>query len=59
MLKAWYFRKDDTETYVESANQTELVYDDWFGTHKVETNYEKMKQMHLIDQLKRCVHGDL
>ena len=56
---AWYFRKDDKETYVELANQSELVYDDWFGTHKVEPDYENVKQMVLIDQLKRCVHDDL
>ena len=53
------YKKDDKQTYVEFANQTEVYFDRWCSAKKVVSDYEKLRQIVLIEQFKRCVHDDL
>ena len=53
------YKKDDKQTYVEFANQTEVYFDRWCSAKKVISDYEKLRQIVLIEQFKRCVHDDL
>ena len=52
-------KKDDKQTYVEFANQTEVYFDRWCSAKKIVSDYEKRRQIILIEQFKRCVHDDL
>ena len=53
------YKKDDKQTSVEFANQTEVYFDRWCSAKKVVSDYEKFRQIVLIEQFKRCVHDDL
>ena len=53
------YKKDDKQTYVEFANQTEVYFDRWCIAKKVILDYDKLRQIILIEQFKRCVHDDL
>ena len=53
------YKKDDKQTYVEFANQTEVYFDRWCSAKKVISDYDKLRQIILIEQFKRCVHDDL
>ena len=53
------YKKDDKQTYVEFANQTEVYFDRWCSAKKVISDYDKLRQIVLIEQFKRCVHDDL
>ena len=53
------YKKDDKQTYVEFANQTEVYFDRWCSARKVISDYDKLRQIILIEQFKRCVHDDL
>ena len=53
------YKKDDKQTYVEFANQTEVYFDRWCSAKKVISDYDKLRQIALIEQFKRCVHDDL
>ena len=53
------YKKDDKQTYVELANQTEVYFDRWCSAKKVILDYDKLRQIILIEQFKRCVHDDL
>ena len=57
--KFWNFIKDDKETYVELANWTEMYYDRFRGSNKADPNYEKIKQIVLIQRFKLFVDDDL
>ena len=57
--KFWNFIKDDKETYVELANLTEMYYDRFRGYNKADVNYEKIKQIVLIQRFKLFVDDDL
>ena len=53
------YKKDDKQTCVEFANQTEVYFDRWCSAKKVDSDCEKLRQIVLIEQFKRCVHDDL
>ena len=53
------YKKDDKQTYVEFVNQTEMYFDRWCSAKKVVSDYEKLRQIVLIEQFKRCVHDAL
>ena len=53
------YKKDDKQTYVEFANQTEVYFDRWCSAKKVISDFDKLRQIILIEQFKRCVHDDL
>ena len=53
------YKKDDKQTYVEFANQAEVYFDRWCSAKKVISDYDKLRQIILIEQFKRCVHDDL
>ena len=52
-------KKDDKKTYVEFANQREVYFDSWCSAKKVISDYDKLRQIILIEQFKRCAHDDL
>ena len=53
------YKKDDKQTYFEIANQTEVYFDSWCSAKKVISDFDKLRQIILIEQFKRCVHDDL
>ena len=55
----WNFAHSISMVCVELANQTEVYFDRWCSAKKVVSDYEKLRQIVLIEQFKRCVHDDL
>ena len=52
-------KKYDKQTYVEFANQTEVYFDRWCSAKKVDSDYEKLRKIVLIERFKWYVHDDL
>ena len=51
-------KKDDKHIIVEFENQIEVYFDRWCCAKKVDSDYEKIRQIVLFELFKRCVHDD-
>ena len=51
--------KEKDQTYVEFARTKEQLFDRWCSSEKVDKNHEKLRQLVLVEEFKRCVHGDI
>jgi hypothetical protein len=51
--------KEGSKTYVEFARVKEQLVDRWCTSLKVDNDYEKLRQLILIKEFKRCIHGDV
>ena len=63
---SWYqkhigrnYRKQESQTHVEFAHEKELYFDRWCNSREVDTDFEKLRQVILIDEFKRCVRDDI
>ena len=52
-------KKDDSQTYVEFFRQKETYFDRWCAAKGVGTDHDRLRQLVLMEEFKRCVHDDL
>ena len=53
------YQKADDETYVEFARQKEVLFDRWCASKQVHENFNNLRQLMLIEELKACVPNEL
>jgi hypothetical protein len=53
------YKKYESKTYVEFAREKEEFFDKWLTSKKVEKNFDKLRQLLLLEEFKQCVHVDL
>ena len=53
------FEKLGCQTHVEFARSKEQLFDHWCHSQKVDKDHDKLKQLILIEEFKRCIHGDV
>lgn len=54
-LKFWSWRKPWNHTYLEFAHEMQMFWDRWCASKGVSENFEKLRQMMLMEQFKNCV----
>ena len=47
------------QTYVEFARSKEQLFDRWCHSQKVNKDHDKLRQLMLIEEFKRCIHSDI
>ena len=52
-------RKQYSETFVEFAHRKELLFKRWCESRLVESDFEKLRQLVLIEEFKNCVSPDI
>ena len=53
------YRKQESQTHVEFAHEKEVYFDRWCNSREVGTDFEKLRQVILIEEFKRCVRDDI
>ena len=51
--------KLSNQTYVECARSKEQLFDRWCHSQKVDKSHDKLRQLILIEEFKRCFHSDV
>jgi len=54
-----YSKKLDSQTYVEFAREKENMFNRWCTSKEINTDYEKLRQLILVEEFKRCVPNDI
>ena len=52
-------KKDSNQTYVEFARSKEQLFDRWCCSKKIDQNYDKLRQLLLVEEFKRCIQSDI
>ena len=53
------YRKQEIQNHVEFAHEKEVYFDRWCNSREVGTDFEILRQVILIEELKRCVRDDI
>ena len=53
------YREQESQTHVEFAHEKEVYFDRWCNSREVGTDFEKLRQVILIEEFKRCVRDDI
>ena len=53
------YHKQESQTHVEFAHEKEMYFDRWCNSREVGTDFEKLRQVILIEEFKRCVRDDI
>ena len=51
--------KDSNQTHVEFARSKEQLFDRWCCSKKIDQNYDKLRQLMLVEEFKRCIQSDV
>jgi len=51
--------KQDSQTYIEFARQNEALFDRWCAAKTVEKDFNKLRQLMLVEESKKCLHSDV
>ena len=51
--------KDSNQTHVEFARNKEQLFDRWCCSKKIDQNYDKLRQLMLVKEFKRCTQSDV
>ena len=51
--------KDSNQTHVEFARNKEQLFDRWCCSKKIDQNYDKLRQVMLVEEFKRCIQSDV
>ena len=57
-----YFRnckKENEQTHVEFARTKEQLFDRWCSSKKIGSDHEKLRQLMLVEEFKRCINSDI
>ena len=52
-------KKDSNQTHVEFARNKEQLFDRWCCSKKIDQNYDKLRQLMLVEEFKRCIQSDV
>ena len=52
-------KKENEQTYVEFAITKEQLFDRWCSSKKIGSNHEKLRQLLLVEEFKRCINSDI
>ena len=52
-------KKDSNQTHVEFARNKEQLFDRWCCSKKIDQNYDKQRQLVLVEEFKRCIQSDV
>ena len=52
-------KKDYNQTHVEFARSKEQLFDRWCCSKKKDQNYDKLRQLVLVEEFKRCIQSDV
>ena len=52
-------KKNSNQTHVEFARNKEQLFDRWFCSKKIHQNYDKLRQLMLVEEFKRCIQSDV
>ena len=52
-------KKDSNQTYVEFARNKEQLFDRWCCSKKIDQHYDKLRQLMLVEEFKRCIQSDV
>lgn len=47
------------QTYVEFVGTKEQLFDRWCSSQKVDKDHDRLRQVILIEEFKRCIHSDV
>ncbi len=53
------YSKTDKQTFVAFAREKEQLFDRWCNSERVNKNFDKLKQLLLIEEFKQCIHVDI
>ena len=53
------YRKQESQTHVEFGHEKEVYFDKWCNFREVGTDFEKLREVILIEEFKRCVCDDI
>ena len=51
-------KKDSNQTHVEFARNKEQLFDRWCCSKKIDQNYDKLRQLMLVEEFKRCIQSN-
>ena len=52
-------KKNSNQTHVEFARNKEQLFDRWCCSKKINQNYDKLRQLVLVEEFKRCIQSDV
>ena len=52
-------KKDSNQTHVEFARNKEQLFDRWCCSKKIDQNYDKLRQLMLVEEFKCCIPSDI
>ena len=52
-------KKSGTQTYVEFAQEKQALFDRWCGSKEINSNFEKLRQLILVEEFKDCLPTDI
>ena len=52
-------RKENDQTHVEFARTKEQLFDRWCSSKKIGSDYQKVRQLMLVEEFKRCINSDV
>ena len=53
------YRKREGQTYVEFARDKETLFNRWCTSKEINDNFEKLRQLLLIEEFKKCLLGEV
>ena len=52
-------KKNSNQIHVEFARSKEQLFDRWCCSKKIDQNYDKLRQLMLVEEFKRCIQSDV
>ena len=52
-------KKENEQTHVEFARTKEQLFDRWCSSKKIGSDHEKLMQLMLVEEFKRCINSDI
>ena len=52
-------KKENEQTHVEFARTKEQLFDRWCSSKKIGSDHEKLRQLMLVEEFKRCINLDI
>ena len=52
-------KKGNEKTHVEFARTKEQLFDRWCSSKKIGSDHEKLRQLMLVEEFKRCINSDI
>ena len=52
-------KKENDQTHVEFARTKEQLFDRWYSSKKIGSDYPKLRQLMLVEEFKRCINSDV